>query len=346
MNKQPPKYPLRFFRWFCDPDYLEDIEGDLLERFERRPSKWMFSLEVLKLLRPGIIRNFEGKQKLNYYGMLKYNFKVALRGFYRFKSSFLINLIGLSSGLLCVFLIYLWVNSEMNIDKFHANDDRLYQVKQNINIINKIETINATPALLHEVLKEELPGISNTTAIIPSTWFSANSIVQYEDKKLKASEQFATASFFDVFSFPLKSDLPNQVLVDKQNVVLSEDFATKLFGEEVDPVGKQISWERFGEAKTFIVSGVFENTPANSTLQFDLVFSLEVFLDRYPHIRDWGNSDPRTYIVLDKNTDPVALNSEMNKLIKQKWEGYRHSLLVQKFSDVYLNNRYEKRNPY
>ena len=169
--------------------------------------------------------------------MLKYNFKVALREFYRFKSSFFINLIGLSSGLLSVFLIYLWVNSEMGIDKFHVNDDRLYQVKQNINIINKIETIDATPALLNEVLKEEIPGIANTTAIIPSTWFGSNSIIQYEDKKLKAKEQFATASFFDVFSFPLKSGLPNHVLADKQNVVLSAGLATKLFGEEVDPLG-------------------------------------------------------------------------------------------------------------
>lgn len=277
--------------------------------------------------------------------MLKYNFKVALRGFYRFKSSFLINLVGLSSGLLCVFLIYLWVNSEMTIDKFHTNDDRLYQVKQNINIINKIETIDATPALLNEVLKEELSGIANTTAIIPAGWFSSSSIVQYEDKKLKAMDQFATASFFEVFSFPLKSGLANQVLTDKQNVVLSEDFATKLFGEEVDPLGKQISWERLGQTKTFVVSGVFENLPGNSTLQFDMVLSLEVFLDRYPHIRDWGNSDPSTYIVLEENSDPNALNKEMNKLIKQKWEGYRHSLLVQKFSDIYLNGRYENGTP-
>ncbi|MEO9482742.1 MAG: ABC transporter permease [Ekhidna sp.] len=346
MNRvNPPKYPLRFFRWFCHPDYVEDIEGDLLERFEKRQSRLFFTLDVLRLFRPGIIKDFEGSQKLNYYGMLKYNLKVALRGFFRFKASFLINLIGLSSGLLCVFLIYLWVNSEMTIDKFHANDERLYQVKQNINIINKVETIDAAPALLSKVLKEELPGVENATAIIPHGTYGTGGIVQFEDKRLKVMDQFATETFFEVFSFPLKKGLPHQVLADKQNVVLSEDLAIKLFGKEVDPIGKQIVWEKRGKTKTYFVSGVFENVPANSTLQFNLVFSLENFLDRYPHIRDWGNSDPRTFIVLDENADAAVINNKINKLIKQKWEGYRHSFLVQKFSEIYLYGTYENGLP-
>ncbi|MGD1893670.1 MAG: permease prefix domain 2-containing transporter [Cyclobacteriaceae bacterium] len=55
----PPKLPLHFFRWFCHPDYQEDIEGDLLERFERRRvrhglknARWEFSKDVIRLFRP------------------------------------------------------------------------------------------------------------------------------------------------------------------------------------------------------------------------------------------------------------------------------------------------------
>ena len=121
MNKTPPKYLLKFFRWFCHPELVEDIEGDLWERFDRNPSKWRFAWEIIKLLRPSLIKTASGR-KLNYYGMFKHNLLITIRGFLRYKSSFLINLLGLSTGLACTLLIYLWVNDEMQVDKFHENN--------------------------------------------------------------------------------------------------------------------------------------------------------------------------------------------------------------------------------
>ncbi|MCG8387915.1 MAG: permease prefix domain 2-containing transporter, partial [Cytophagales bacterium] len=63
MNKRtsPPKLALQFFRWYCHPEYLEDLEGDLLERFEKRRlgkgakvAHWALFWDVLRLFRPGI----------------------------------------------------------------------------------------------------------------------------------------------------------------------------------------------------------------------------------------------------------------------------------------------------
>ena len=115
-NITPPHFWLKFFRWFCRAEYAEDIEGDLVERFYARvekigttKAKKRFRTDVLKLFRPSMIKKLEGNQKLNYYGMFKHNFIINLRNFKRHKSSFLINLAGLTSGLTCVLLIYLWV---------------------------------------------------------------------------------------------------------------------------------------------------------------------------------------------------------------------------------------------
>lgn len=86
MNNHPPKLPLRLLRWFCDPQLLTYIEGDLLELFEERVSnkgyvkaKWFLVWEVVKLFRPGIVRSFSGTYRLNQYDMFRNYIKIAYR---------------------------------------------------------------------------------------------------------------------------------------------------------------------------------------------------------------------------------------------------------------------------
>ena len=98
MNKGIAKYSLKFFRWFCKTEYIEDIEGDLLERFEKKYAhqkyaQWRLALDVLRLFRPGMIKTLEGTQKLNYYGMLKHNIKIGWRSILRKKAFSFINII-------------------------------------------------------------------------------------------------------------------------------------------------------------------------------------------------------------------------------------------------------------
>jgi putative ABC transport system permease protein len=135
MRPLPPKTVRRFFRWFCDKDLLSHIEGDLLELFEEnvrkngvRKAKWIFTMEVFKLLRPGIIRTFKFSHDHNHTAMFRHNLTLTFRNFNRHKRSFLINLTGLSTGLACALLIFLWVSDEISIDRFHKKDDQIYQV--------------------------------------------------------------------------------------------------------------------------------------------------------------------------------------------------------------------------
>ncbi|MEJ2196183.1 MAG: ABC transporter permease, partial [Ignavibacteriaceae bacterium] len=100
--------------------------------------------------------------------MLKHNFLIVFRSFKRFKSTFFINLIGLSTGLACALLIYLWVNDELNVDKFNKNDNRLYQVMENAHLTDRIITQPYTPDLLAETMAEEIPEIEYATAVTPS----------------------------------------------------------------------------------------------------------------------------------------------------------------------------------
>jgi len=128
-NTSPPKFPLKVLKWFCKPEYHIDIEGDLLELYERRlvnagsrNAKLHLLKDVLLLCRPGIIRVFKPIQNHNYTSMLRHNLTLSLRSFLRHKTSFLINLLGLSTGITSVLLICLWVTDELSMDKFHEKD--------------------------------------------------------------------------------------------------------------------------------------------------------------------------------------------------------------------------------
>ncbi|MEM9859917.1 MAG: permease prefix domain 2-containing transporter, partial [Bacteroidota bacterium] len=161
MKPIPPHIALKFLRWFCREDYLDEVEGDLLEIYERQASenrkkaKRMLWWNILKHLRRDYFKTIHTRQ--NSITMFNYNFKLAIRSFQRHRSQFAINLIGLTTGLTCAFFIYLWVQDEYSIDKFHENDDQLYQVMK-MEVYNNEKTISpATPGLLGESLQADFP---------------------------------------------------------------------------------------------------------------------------------------------------------------------------------------------
>ncbi|MEM0941180.1 MAG: FtsX-like permease family protein [Bacteroidota bacterium] len=353
MNRnRPPGFFIQLFKWYCKESLTESILGDLEEQFEEDlqhhrvfTAKRRFVWNVIRFFRKGIIKPIYDAQKLNTYGMLKHDIKLALRGFKRFKTSFAINLIGLSSGLACTLLIYLWVKDEWKKDKFHENEDRLYQVMHNIEVTNKIETIKPTPALLGQALLDEFPAVEKMVSVVPAGSYGANGIVQHEEKQLKALEQYATAGYFDVFSFPLKIGNKKDVLTSKDNVVISEELSKKLVGEGIDPRGKSIIWHKDGKTHTYVVTGVFAALPANTSEKFDLIFTLDTFLDQHPHIRDWKNSDPSTFLLLSKNTEVSQFNTQIKKFMHAKQAGIKSTLFLQKYSDTYLFGKYENGVP-
>ena len=137
MNSQPSQFWLRFFRWYCNPDYVEDLEGDILERFERRRdeqsserAKLNLVRDVLKLFRPGIIRPVFSENQITNYGMLKNYFTIATRTLLKQKLYSSINIGGLAVGLTCFIMIFIYVHHELSYDNFHTKKDNIYRVYQ------------------------------------------------------------------------------------------------------------------------------------------------------------------------------------------------------------------------
>lgn len=351
MNKRlnPPKLLLRFFRWYCHADYQEDIEGDLLERFENkleekgyRAAKWNFIKDVILLFRPGIIRSLLGSPQLNTIDMFRHNFLITFRNFNRYRSSFFINLTGMSVGLASVILIYLWVSDELSVDKFHENDASLYQVMHNIPQSGGIYTYESTPGLLAETMAEELPEVGFAVSVVPPSWFSSKGIISFDKSRFKASAQYIGKNYFDVFTCNFLEGSKKQLVKNKYGVAISDELAIKLFKTRDNSIGKTIHWEKDKLSGEFTIAGVFAPPPSSATEQFEILFNYEIFFEARSFLKDWGNSDPCTYFILNKGSDIDQFNDKITSLYASKVNETDHSLFIRKYSDQYLYNRFEE----
>ena len=275
--------------------------------------------------------------------MLKHNFLIIVRNFKKHKSTFLINLIGLSTGLACVLLIYLWVNDELHVDKFNKNDKNLYQVMENVKQSSGIITQEATPDLLAKTLKEEVPGVKLATSVTPAVWFG-NFTFSYEGRNTKAIGQFSGEDFFNIFSYDLLRGNPKEVLSNDNSVVISEALAQKMFGSVSNAIGKYLKWQILGISMEAVVSGIFKGIPENSTEQFDFVLSYDQWIKLSKIVGrtiNWGNSAVSTYIVLNNNTNIKSFNKKIAPFIKERNKYSNADLFVRPYSDRYLFNKYE-----
>ncbi|MEM7514987.1 MAG: permease prefix domain 2-containing transporter, partial [Bacteroidota bacterium] len=291
-----PQFLLNLFKWFCKPELHADIEGDLLELFEERSqehspkkARWLMFLDVLLLFRPGIIRPIYPSYIRP--AMLKFDLLITYRSFLRNKTTFLINLAGLSTGLACVLLIYLWVQDEMSVDKYHEKEARLYQVLQNNPDSQGISTYEGTQGLLAETIEKELPEVEHAVSVMPTSWFldEGSSFLSAGDDRIRVLPKFVGDSYFNVFSCEFTEGEPEELFEKKHSMAISTNLALKLFGRTENLVGELMEWEFEDFSGTYEVSGIFLPPPTNATDQFELLIDYELFLEAYPSNRDWRN---------------------------------------------------------
>jgi predicted permease len=273
--------------------------------------------------------------------MLRHNLLVIYRSLKRFKSTFIINLAGLSTGLACALIIYLWVYDELSVDKFHAKDERLYRIMANIPDNTGWSTIVDSPGPLAQALADEIPEIEYTVCLAPSSWRGFDGfILSVDDQNIKAGGQYASKDYFNIFSFGLIQGDAGLVLADKNSIVISDELAVKLFGTTQDVVGKSVELNHEREC---MVSGVFRKVPANSSARFDFVLPFDAYLDVAPWYKEWNNWGPHAFVVLQEGTNVNDFNAKINDFFRVKNGGDDNSpqLLAVGYSDHYLYGNFE-----
>jgi len=274
--------------------------------------------------------------------MLHHHLILIYRNFKRFKSSFFINLIGLSTGLACSLLIFLWVMDELAMDRFHVQSDQIYQVMENHRLGAEINTIPNTAGLLAESMAEDFPEVVYAATVAPAEWFGDFNLKVEGTEQVKSKGQFVGSDFLKIFSYPLIVGDKEQALEDKYAIVISESLAKKLFNTSESIVGQsiEVSFMKYTQAVT--ITGVMRDLPSHSSEQFDFLVNFEAFKEINPTIVNWGNHGPHTYLLLEDGTDEQAFNSKIENYLHTKSDetGFR-TLFVTPYSDVYLYGLFE-----
>ena len=268
--------------------------------------------------------------------MFKNNFKIAWRNLLKDRQFTLLNLIGLAAGLACTLLIFLWVNDELSFDKFNEKDKQLYQLMEHRKYTDAESISDESFGPLSEALASEMPEIEYAAAVAPPEWFQKFTLT-VGDKNLKAVGQYVGKDYFNIFSFKLLEGKKNQVLADKNSIVISENLARKLFNTTQNIIGKTI---RFQHEKDFFVSGIFEQIPYHSSQQFDFVLSFEYLKDVQKWVGEWNGSGPHNFVLLKKGTDIDAFNKKIAGVVARNTGDTGRTVFATHFSDNYLQNTF------
>ncbi len=278
--------------------------------------------------------------------MLKHYLLIAIRLLKKYPTASLINILSLSLGLVCSLSLFFWIHHAYQMDRFHHKADRLYQVIQNNPRPNGISTFPYTPGPLAQTLATEFPEVEHAVSVIPTDWFEGEKMILSNggENICLSQHQFASQDYLEVFSLELISGQKETALNDPKAVLISTNLAKQLF-QTTEVTGKTIEWihDQFGGL--YRISGVFSPPPIHSSIQFDAIFHMDVFLTVFDDLHEWNNSDPFTFVTLKEDTDIRLFNHKIKELIQQKDDRIHATLYAQLFSDRYLYGTYENGLP-
>lgn len=271
--------------------------------------------------------------------MLRNYLVIAVRNFLRQGLYSVINVGGLSAGLVCVLLIYLWVNDEVQKDKFHKDADRIVRVISSLDPGDgNILSWTHTPGPLSEDVRQNIPQVELATRTIST----GGQLFQFGENNVLGDGIYADPEFFSLFSFDIRSGVAMPIGNDKASLAISEAFAERLFGRE-DPIGKVV---RYQSKYDLEVKAVFKNIGTESSIKFAYVLPMEIFKEIRGNGFNWGNFDHPLYLKL---TDPEK-REEVARIMTERRAPFREEFgnvvfSLQPFTDKHLYSQFENGVP-
>lgn len=312
---------------------MEDIEGDLLERFEKvatikslTSAKWMLFFEVVRLFRPNMIRSFFPVNTMSLFKNFNHYSRVSFRLFKLNKLVTVFSLVSLIVGGCSSFLMYKWVQNELTMDDFHQKKNSLHfmMIKP-----EPVAESRFMPTFLATDLREKYPEIIDD---IELQFYNMDDEAQLsnDDRALSIDLMVSDPHFFNVFDFPLLYGNTHDALKDPLNIVISESLAKTYFGEEY-PIGKNLTLF-CGEKATYTVAGVLEDLPPNSSIQFDALVNNVTGDDNR-----WSRSGARL-ILVSKDFNAEKFNDKIAEEGRSHPQFQNSELFTVPYSSIYFGS--------
>ncbi|MGA0559790.1 ABC transporter permease [Larkinella sp. VNQ87] len=286
--------------------------------------------------------------------MLKNFFKIALRNGWKYRSFGLINVLGLSIGMTCCLVIYVFLRYELSFDAFHTNANRTYRIVEHSRKADGIQYWPTTAYPLAAAIRRDIPGVDVTQTAGPDKRIihsvdKRGMVRRFEEKRLLFADKnyLKTFDFSAVFPDGLWLVGNAQTAFQQPNaVVLTEKTASRYFlnankGYE-QLLGKTLI---INNSDPLVVTGVIRNPPRNTNLMFDLLINYRFFSANNPYAAtNWsGNYQGTTYVTLPIGADPQEFERKL-VILKKKYmkpeDIRRISYFLQPLSEVHTESRY------
>lgn len=231
--------------------------------------------------------------------------KQFFRNFRKQKTVGILNICGLSLGVMVSLTVGLWAINELTFDNFHTHGDKMYRVVQSFDLNNKPVKAATSFKPLGEIAIAEIPEIEQMCRVVVETQgVTINNVVNFGVKTLITDH-----NFFSFFTFPLKTGDIATAFSAPDNVILTESAVKKYYPNE-DPIGKTI----ISHGYKFTVSAVMYDMPRNSHIQTEMVFPL------FSYFKDLGWNSTfsfDTYFIIPENANFAAIEKKLTDINKQ-----------------------------
>ncbi len=266
--------------------------------------------------------------------MFKNYIKVALRNIKRYKGFSFINIAGLAVGIACSLLILLYIQYEFSFDSFHQNSDQIYRILVNQDHYYQGKNQAAiTPPPVGPAIKESFPEVSYMCRIGDSRGHFKTGDRSFYETGLG----FVDPEFLQMFNFPLISGDKNSVLSQPFSLIISEEMATKYFGD-INPLGQTISIDNQYD---YTITGVMKDMPDNSYFQFDFLasWSTQSSIHGAERMNSWSYFSYWTFLLLAENTNLNEFEQKVQILFKEHLPDFMSGCELQNLKQIHFHNK-------
>jgi len=316
-DHHPPRRAQQFLRRFLRKELMEEVEGDLEEKFHAALKKTSlfrarlgYWYQVMHYLRPFAIRGVTFSN-LNHYAMLRSYLKIGTRNLWKNKGYSVINIGGLAVGMAVAILIGLWVYDELSFNRHFEHYGRIAQVMQNQTFNGKVETWQSQSRQIGPALRESFGG--DFKYVVMSSWNQDHKLT-YESVNVNKHGNYMEPAATDMLSLGMIEGTHGG-LKDPYSILLSTSTARAIFGD-MDPMNKML---RIDDKLDVKVTGVYEDLPPNTTfsnLDYVAPWQLYITSEDLERKTGWGNSWFQCIAQIADNADmsEVSLKIKDTKL--------------------------------
>lgn len=345
-NSSPPKWAEHLLSWYCKPELLEDLQGDLNEYFNRnikkkgaRLARWIYVVDVFKFFRLYTVRKPEFINLLIQWVMIGSYVKTSGRSIVRNKLFSTINIVGLAVSMSVGLLLISLLSDMFSYDRFHEKGARIYRVISEYQYLDEVDDyLASTSPRVGKEIKETISGIEEVALLRRGM----DSDVKAGEKTIPLQGHWADEGLFKVFSFHLLEGNPDVALSKPFSIVLTQTAAKKLFGDD-SALGKVVT---LFKDKEFTVTGIIQDSPKFSHLRFEMLGSLStrpiIEKDSWDSEMKWDNIwQDYTYLLLPDGANLNNIQSNLTALAEENDKTVKNTkikLALQPLYDIALGD--------